>query len=234
MEFNLELIKALTGEFFVTYLFIFTICMNGIANPGNVVAGGVSTGFAAIALIYSFGAISGAHFNPAVTVGAMIGQKIDPIKGVLYIVLQLVAALAAVGTVMGFVPGSVAKLVLAPAEGVNVGAAIGMEAILTFILVFVIYATALGVNPDSKSLDGDSKAADKADAKMNFAPIAIGLALGFLCFLGGSVSGGCFNPARAMAPAVLANNYSKVWIYWVGDLIGASAAAVLHTYLFAL
>lgn len=232
MEFNLDFAKALTGEFLVTYLFIFTICMNGIVNPGNAVAGGVSTGFAAIGLIYSFGAISGAHFNPAVTLGAIVGQKIDILKALFYMVGQIAAALAAVATVGFFAPGSIDKLVLAPATGVNVVAALAMEALLTFILVFVIYATAMGVNTE-KSLDGDSKSADKAEAKMNFAPIAIGLTLGFLCFLGGSVSGGCFNPARALAPAILSMKFNQVWIYVVGDFIGAGIAAALHTYFFA-
>lgn len=230
-QFNKNMIKAIVGEFLVTFLFIFTICMNGLANPGNVVASGVSTGFAAVALIFAFGGISGAHFNPAVTVGAMIGMKINPIKGAIYIVAQVAAAIAAVGVVMGFVPKAAEKLVLKPAA--HVGPAIGMEILLTFILVFVIYATALGVSTDqSKDIEGGEAA--KAEAKLNFAPIAIGLCLGFLCFLGGSVSGGCFNPARALAPAILANNYNQVWVYLVGDFIGAAAAAVLHTYLFCM
>jgi aquaporin related protein len=206
--------------------------MNGIANPGNAVAGGVSTGFAAVALIYSFGAISGAHFNPAVTFGAVVGGKIEIVKAALYVVAQIVAGLAAVATVGGFAPGAVDKLVLAPPTGVNFITAAAMEALLTFILVFVIYATAMGVNTE-KSLDGDSKSADKAEAKMNFAPIAIGLTLGFLCFLGGSVSGGCFNPARALAPAILSMKVSNIGVYLAGDFVGAGIAAALHTYFFA-
>lgn len=229
MEFNAKAFKALAGEFLVTYLFMYTICMNGLQNAGPV-ASALSCGMSAVALIYAFGGISGAHFNPAVTVGALLFGKIDLVQGILYIVLQNVAAIAAVATCAALAPkaqtAALQALVVNPA--LDMIPAIGQEVVLTFMLVFVIYATAMGINTE-KSLDGDGKAADQAAAKMNFAPIAIGFTLGFLCFLGG-----CFNPARATGAAVLSMDFKNVWIYWVGDLVGAALAAAVYQFGFAV
>lgn len=247
MKFDMQIAKALVGEFLCTFVFIFTICANHLSEERqNVHLGSlgaaVSTAFVAIAIIYTFGGHSGAHFNPAVTLGALIGRKINPIMGALYIVLQLLAACAATGTLVFLYPGiKVAdSLLLAPAKGVTLVEAVAMEATLTFILVLVIYGTAMGVRT-SASKDADLESAtNEEDAeslasnkqKMNFAPIAIGLTLGFLCFLGGTVSGGAFNPARATAPALLAWKFTNLWIYWVGDLVGASLAAILYHFFF--
>ena len=62
------------------------------------------------------------------------------------------------------------------------------------------------------------------NTKAGFAPVAIGFTLGFLGLIGGSVSGGAFNPARAFGPAILSNNWNNHWIYWLGDFVGAGLA----------
>ncbi len=207
------------------------------------VGGAISTAFVAVAIIYAFGPYSGAHFNPAVTAGAMIGGKIDPVLGVLYMVLQLLAGVAAVGMWSFFLSGSdVAKdLVLAPPANVMPIAAMVMEALLTFILVIVIYNTAMGVKTvaTDSDIESDGESGKNQEtvlvqnrARLNFAPIAIGLTLGFLCFLGGNVSGGAFNPARATAPAILSMKFGNLWIYWVGDLCGAVLAAAMGRFFF--
>ncbi len=217
MEFNGQTIKALVGEFLVSYLFIFSAVYGG---------GGPVVFVAATALIFAFGGISGAHFNPAVTVGAMVGQKIDLIQGILYIVLQTVAGIAACGTVKLILPDpkTVFKANVHPLT-----LRIATEVIATFFLVFVIYAVALGVDTDAKSLDGDNKAADQAAAKKNFAPLAIGSALGALAWYQGPF----FNPAVATGFAVAQMHFGDLWIPWACDLGAAILAAVLHTYFFA-
>lgn len=215
----METTKALIGEFLVTYLFLFGAHWGGL-QPGTIQA--LNVFLTATAYIYTFGGISGAHFNPAVTVGALVGQKIDIVQGVLYIVLQLVAGVAAAGTVMGLDKTLATKM--APADVKDIVRALGLEVLSTFILVFVIYATAMGVS--AKGIDEDGKA---VEAKKNFAPIAIGAALGFLCFYGAY-----FNPAAALGPAVVTMKFGSVWIPFVGDFVGAALAAALHTYFFAL
>jgi len=238
--------RAIVAEFLVTFLFIFTICANGLNEARThvttaAVSAGISTGFAATALIFAFGGLSGAHFNPAVTLGAMIGLKINWIMGLVYMFVQLVAAIGAVGLLMYLFPGdgTAAALVLKPGDGVSWGQAGLMEVVLTFILVFVIWCTAMG--PKTAITESDVEAQEDlvqkvADnkAKSNFAAIAIGFTLGFLCFLGGTISGGCFNPARATAPAVLANDYTWLGLYWVADCLGAAIAAGLYIVCFKL
>lgn len=233
IEFDLVFLRACLAEFLCTLIFIFTICLAG----GEAQASAIGTAFAAIAVIYAFGNWSGAHFNPAVTVAAMIGRKIDPIRGCIYVPLQIMASIAAVSLIGAFYPaGTIELLVLKPHTGLIAG--VGMEAFLTFILVFVIYAVAWGprvtASPtDIEAHDENSELIATNKARMNFAPLAIGLTLGFLCFLGGSVSGGAFNPARATAPAVLALKFKHLWVYWVGDMAGAAIASLLYIFVFA-
>lgn len=236
--------RTLLAEFTVTFLFIFTICANGLnegrlgVNTGSVSAG-ISTGLCSVALIYTFGPLSGAHFNPAVTVGAMVGGKMDVVSGLLYIIVQIAAACAAVGSLIGLFPGAandtLTSLTLKVGDSATVAQAVGFEILMAFILVIVIYGTAMGLKVEESAQDTEISdisgeiAANKS--RLNFAPIAIGFTLGFLCFLGGSVSGGAFNPARALAPALLSLTFGNVWIYLVGDCIGGALAAVLYMYV---
>lgn len=239
VPFDKCMLRALVAEFVCTFIFIFTICSQGL-QPAGAASSALATSLVAVAIIYAFGALSGAHFNPAVTVGAMVGGKIDPIKGAMYIALQLAAALLAVAAWMGFYPSRdvAADLVLRPGQGVSLPAAVGMEFLQSFILVLVIYCTAMGVRTaaspqDVESQDETTELIVANRQRMNFAPIAIGFTLGFLCFLGGGVSGGAFNPARATAPALLALQLGDVWVYWVGDVLGGAAAAGLYTLVLA-
>jgi aquaporin related protein len=244
-KFDVHYIRRVAAEFLVTYLFIFTICCNGLSDArsggaGGSLGSGVSTGFAAVALIYCFGGLSGAHFNPAVTVGAMAGLKMDIVTGLCYIAVQTAAGIAAVATLIGLFPeakdNTLKALLLAPPDGVSNWQAFGMEFVLTFMLVMVIYGSAMGLktvitDTDIESQDEKAELISINKMRLNFAPIAIGLALGYLCFLGGSISGGAFNPSRATAPAVLYGDYSKLLIYWGGDLLGAIVAALVYTHV---
>ncbi|PJF17734.1 hypothetical protein PSACC_02451 [Paramicrosporidium saccamoebae] len=237
--------RRVAAEFLVTYLFIFTICCNGLndARSGGVggdVRSGVSTGFAAVALIYCFGGLSGAHFNPAVTVGAMVGQKMDFLTGSIYIGVQTLAGMAAVASLIALFPeakGATLKaLQLSVPEGVSTWQVVAMEFVLSFMLVMVIYGSAMGLktvitDTDIESQDEKAELISINKMRLNFAPIAIGLALGYLCFLGGSISGGAFNPSRATAPVILEGKFTGLWMYWIGDCAGGAAAALVYNYV---
>lgn len=250
-DINRKTVRAVLAEFFATFIFIFSVCAVGInvarlETKASVVAGGITTGLAAFAVIRTFGDWSGAHFNPAVTVGAMVGGKIHPLIGLLYIFQQLIAAIFAVWMVRAVFPDDnlASLLVIHPDPTAKRYNAVIMEFVLTFILVFVIYGTVMGLDtkPHRRApVDLESNAEEQAPAqadeyalslKKNAAPAAIGATLGLLCFLGGSSSGGAFNPARVTAPALLAWDLKDLWIYWLGDLTGAAVAALLHTHLF--
>ncbi|KXS18188.1 aquaporin-like protein, partial [Gonapodya prolifera JEL478] len=229
------LLRAVTGEFLVTFLFLFVVMAVGVnfsrtnISTADATLGGVSTAFVAIAAIYSFADVSGAHFNPAVTFGTVVVGKTS---GIWYIAVQLLASVCATLWLMLVFP-VIDGVKASDLAIVDVGAdasltrAFFMELTLTFILVYVIFATAFETVDTSNKVIVNGKESKvgqnltiyttSGDSKSGFAPLAIGLTLGFLCFIGGSVSGGAFNPARAFGPAVITGVWNNHWLYWVGE-----------------
>src|ERR671912_499197 len=172
-------------------------------------------GLALAAVVAAIGHVSGAHVNPAVTLGmASTGQF--PWKSVpAYLGAQLVGAvLGAVGTWIAFGgPGrSEAKLAATyPAQGVGDLQAFVLEILITFVLVFVVMAVAT-----------DSR------APAAIAPIAVGFALAVGVFIAGPVTGGAVNPVRALGPMLVAGDLTSVWLYILGPIIGGVLAALLY------
>jgi len=170
-------------------------------------------GLALAAVVAAIGHVSGAHVNPAVTLGmASTGQF--PWKSVpAYLGAQLVGAvLGAVGTWIAFGgPGrSEANLAATyPAQGVGDLQAFVLEILITFILVFVVVSVAT-----------DSR------APAAIAPIAVGFALAVGVFI--AVTGGAVNPVRALGPMLVAGDLTSVWLYILGPIIGGVLAALLY------
>lgn len=225
------------------------------------IIGGVSTAFVSVALIYSFADVSGAHFNPAVTFATMVTKKTSYTKGALYIAAQLVAAIFASVFLFAIFPDTsfvVKNIVVNKYDDTNLARAFFTELILTFILVYVIFAVAFDTVDSSNKVQvalpenatGKLPAAEDAtlqqqqpklaknltiyttngNSKAGFAPIAIGFTLGFLCFIGGSTSGGAFNPARVFGPSLISGDWSDHWLYWLGDFTGAALAGLLQSF----
>jgi len=242
------LIKAILGEMLCTFLFIYIVCatsanfirLNTFNNP---VVGALSTGFASVALIYSFADVSGAHFNPAVTFATIVTRKTGLTKGLMYMGAQLIGAVFSSLILLATFPdpfekGNVAaQVAVVPASDANIGNAFLTELILTFILVYVIFAVAFDTvdsknvqvvnTPGGKQTKGGNSLTiytTSGATKAGFAPIAIGFTLGFLCFMGGSVSGGAFNPARVFGPALVGGVWTDHWLYWIADFLGAGMA----------
>ena len=172
-------------------------------------------GLALAAVVAAIGHVSGAHVNPAVTLGlAAIGQF--PWKSVpYYLGAQLVGAvLGAVGTWIAFGgPGRTEANLAAtyPAQGVSDLQAFLLEILITFILVFVVVSVAT-----------DSR------APAAIAPIAVGFALAVGVFIAGPVTGGAVNPVRALGPMLVAGDLSSVWLYILGPIVGGVLAAFLY------
>ena len=245
-------LRGIVGEFFATFIFLSTVLsmlvnssraldpiMAGTIVPGIVVA------FVATAVIFAFADVSGAHFNPAVTVGFIVTCKMNAIVGLLYIVAQLAAGVAAAAFMFAIFPNNIKGVptiqqvipAAVPATTPLIQAVL-MEFFLTFVLVYIIFATAADEAAPAKfsrvQLDCDKTVSvSSGPSKNNFAPIAIAFTLGFLCFLGGSSSGGAFNPARVFGPAVMTNTWKNSWVYWAGDLAGGAVAALTQTFLFS-
>ena len=184
----------------------------------------IAHGLAIAMLVATIGHLSGAHINPAVTFAAVITKRIGITQGALYIVTQLVGAIVAALLIGSLIPATLGgglgagagtlgshaiSPIITPVQGLVV------EIILTSILVFVVFGTAI----------------DKRGAG-TIAPLAIGFAVMIAHFVGVPLTGASMNPARTLGPAVAAAAWADHWIYWVGPLVGAAVAGLVYQYLF--
>jgi glycerol uptake facilitator-like aquaporin len=270
-EKRILLAKAAFGEFLCTFMFIFIGTATAFNYTFEANANSTSlalrlalcTGFASVALVYSFADVSGANFNPAVSFATFVTGKIDFLKLLMYWAAQLIGSSLAIMVLVIIFPGTDAahRVLVTRGQDSNLWNAFCMEFILTFILVYVIFATAFDKIEDSENNkaeidieeglldDGEAAAAHEnasqkkrtrpkltvyttsGTSKGAFAPIAIGFTIGFLNLMGGTVSGGCYNPARAFGPALLAMKWTDQWLYWVADLAGGAFAGYVQMIL---
>jgi aquaporin Z len=225
--------RVLTAEFLGTFALTFfgagAICADALIRnppgqvptpfgPGDLLL--IATAHAMVlgVMVTALGHISGAHFNPAVTVAAAVSRRIEPVLAGMYVVTQLVAGVAAAALLRYVFPEVITKAVslgaptLTPGFGVIHGMVI--EAVLTFFLVTVVFATAI----------------DPRGAFGKIAGFGIGFVLFFDILMGGPITGAAMNPARAFGPALLgaAINVPHFALYWIAPLVGAVAAALLY------
>lgn len=202
-----------------------------VPGVGFIIAIALTAGLSFALLVAATAKISGGHINPAVTFAAAATGKMKISTGVLYILAQLAAAilgslllkLVIAGPVEGNLGATTISVfepavgggLLDDAVGNGAGAALLVEAVLTFVLVFVVFATAF----DRKGM-------------AHLAPIAIGLAIVVDHFVGIPLTGASMNPARSFGPAVVADVWDDQWIYWFGPLIGAAVAALVYEFVF--
>lgn len=176
---------------------------------------GISFVFGAVvaALIYGMGHLSGAHFNPAVTLGFWSSGFFPKRRVLPYILAQCCGAIAA-SSVLLMSLGRVASLgATVPLHG-NWLQSLILETILTFILMFVI----LGSGLDRR-------------AHIGFAGLAIGLTVGLEAAFMGPITGASMNPARSLAPAVVGGIWQHHWVYWVAPIFGAQLAVIVYRQL---
>ena len=202
--------QAILAEFVGTFALVFAGCGACIVSqvyPGTLSVLGIAVVFGAVVgvMIYATGPISGAHFNPAVTLGFLASRRFSPQMVVPYILAQFTAAALASGAHWAlFPPGhdfgvTVPNLALAPT--------VGIEAILTFFLMFVI----ISVATDSRAAAG-------------FEGLAIGLTVTLCAAFGGPLTGASMNPARTFGPAVISGNLDGIGAYFLGPIGGAVIA----------
>jgi aquaporin Z len=161
-------------------------------------------------MIYALGDVSGAHFNPAVSFGFWAAGRFPAREMGLYAVCQLVGALLASAMLRFIFLDHLTIGITTPGPGVSQLRAMCFEAVLTFFLMFVILNVTHG-----------------AKEKGAFAGTAIGGTIALDCLFGGPITGASMNPARSIAPAILSNHLDGIWIYILGPLAGAFAAAAV-------
>ena len=173
---------------------------------------GIVFGLVVAAMIYAIGHISGAHINPAVTLGFALVRHFPWRHVPLYWSAQLAGAVAA-SILLRALFGPVAELGATLPSGLAVQS-LGLEIVLSFFLMFVIMAVATDVR-----------------AVGHGAAIAIGATVGLEAIMGGPISGASMNPARSFAPALVALEFSSHWVYWVGPMAGMALAAAAYRLL---
>jgi MIP family channel proteins len=197
----------------------FTLVFIGAGAGALVVAGNSSGGLVGVALahaialvviVYAWGTISGAHVNPAVTFGLAVAGRFPWIRAVRYWIAQLLGA-AIAGYLLLLLIGTQGNLgMTVPAPTVSIAQAIVIEAVLTFFLVIAVFGSAV------------------AGRNGNGAALAIGLVLGMDILMGGPLTGGSMNPARSFGPALAMGDFSTLYVYFVGPLIGGAIAALFY------
>ncbi|KAK6125072.1 hypothetical protein DH2020_041188 [Rehmannia glutinosa] len=229
-SFGFASVKAYIAEFISTLLFVFAGVGSAIAyrqvdlrrllDPPGLVAIAVCHGFALFVAVAIGANISGGHVNPAVTFGLAVGGQITILTGLFYWIAQLLGATVACFLLKVVTGGLlIMQAILTHGVGAGVGAIEGvvMEIIITFALVYTVYATA--ADPKKGSLG-------------TIAPIAIGFIVGANILAAGPFSGGSMNPARSFGPAAASGDFSGHWIYWVGPLIGGGLAGLVYSNVF--
>ena len=210
--------RELLAEFIGTFVLIFAgtgaVMVDRISH-GAVTHLGISSVFGAVvtALIYSLSHISGAHFNPAVTLAFWSSGFLRRNLVLPYIVAQASGAIAA-SALLRLSLGAVGNLgATLPRDGNWIQALI-LETVLTFILMLVIFGSGL----------------DRR-APIGFAGIAIGLTVALEAACMGPITGASMNPARSLAPALVGWNWQHHWLYWVAPILGAQLAVVVYRHL---
>lgn len=217
--FKLETIRAYLAEFISTLLFVFagvgsvmafSELQTGDLTPAGLAAVALTHAFALFVTVSIAANISGGHVNPAVTFGLALGGHITVISGVFYWVAQLLGAVVACYLLKLVTNGQDTPVT---ALGTSESSLEGVicEIIITFGLVYTVYATA--VDPKRGEI-----------GKM--APLCIGFVVGANIFAAGPFSGGSMNPARSFGPALVSGDWTSQWVYWVGPLIGGALAAL--------
>ncbi len=220
--------QKLIAEFLGTFALIFfgagSICADqylhgeggGLGLLGIALAHGLAIGV----MVSALGHISGGHFNPAVTIGFWVTKRLGTIEAFLFWVAQLAGAIAAAFLLKTVVPEETWRAVSlgtpALARDFPVWAGISLEAVTTFFLVLVVFATAV----------------DEKGAFRSIAGFGIGLIISLGIIVAGPLTGAALNPARAFGPALAATHWAHQGVYWVGPLAGGFVAGLLYDSLY--
>lgn len=203
-----KLVAEMLGTFALVFAGTGAIVINGVSG-GAVTHVGIALTFGLIvlAMIYALGDVSGAHLNPAVTLGFFVARRFPGRLVVPYIASQCVGALLASLSLRLMFPTD-AKLGATLPAGDSLQSFV-LEFILTFLLMFVILSVSTGSN--EKGL---------------LAGVAVGAVIALEALFAGPISGASMNPARSLAPALVSQSLDSVWIYLTAPILGAAAGTM--------
>ena len=226
MEYNN--LQRSVAEFIGSYALTFigagtVITVGGIADSADLVTIALAHGLVLAIFVTALGHISGAHFNPAVTLGVLATRRISAGTAIRYWIAQLAGGVVAAASLLlvsddNIADGPGGVSLGAPSLGPNtsVGEGFALEVIMTFFLVFVVFATAI----------------DPRGAFKYVAGFAIGLTIGVDIMIGGPLTGAAMNPQRAFGPQLLSGQWSDAWIYYLAPAVGGVLAALTYHHVF--
>lgn len=209
-----ETVAEAIGTFILVFAGTGAVMVNQISD-GAVTHLGISFVFGAVvaALIYALGHVSGAHFNPAVTLAFWSSGFFPRYKVLPYMIGQCGGAILA-SVLLRLSLGLVANMGATLPLKDNWAQSFVLETVLTFMLMFVIFGSGL----------------DRR-APIGFAGIAIGLTVGLEAAFMGPITGASMNPARSLAPALVGSLWQHHWLYWIAPILGAQLAAWVYAHL---
>jgi MIP family channel proteins len=212
-------LRSYWAEFLGTFTLCFigqgAICAQQIVSPGlGLLPIAVAHGLALAVMVSALGGVSGAHFNPAVTLGFVVTGRQRPLSGLAYWIAQLLGAVAASALLVALFPNSVWQTVQLGAPQLfpllTTAGGLLIEVILTLFLVTAVWGTA--VDPRHPPIGG----------------FGIGMCVTMDILIGGPLTGAAMNPARAFGPALVAGVWKDHWVWWVGPLLGGALAALIY------
>ena len=208
-------IAEIVGTFLFFFVGIGAAVQVGADSAGLLVVA-LAHGVVLAVLVSALGPVSGAHFNPAVTFAVWISGQIPGRRALAYVLAQLIGGIAAALAVKYMLPGAAATTVGRPALGAGVDpiAAIGIEAILTAVLLIAVFGTA--IDPRGPKVGG----------------LMIGFAVAADILMGGPLTGAAMNPARWLGPAAVSGSMDNSFVWIIGPLLGAAAAALAYRFVF--
>uniref|UniRef100_A0A3P8S4V2 Aquaporin-4 n=1 Tax=Amphiprion percula TaxID=161767 RepID=A0A3P8S4V2_AMPPE len=218
--------RAVSGEYLATLIFVLLglgSTINWAAGeekppPADLVLISLCFGLSIATMVQCFGHISGGHINPAVTAAMVVTRKLSLAKAVFYVAAQCLGAITGAGILYIVTPAAVRGSlgVTTVNSNISLGHGLLVELLITFELVFTVFATC---DPKRTDLGGSA-----------------GLAIGFAVAIGHlfaiPYTGASMNPARSFGPAMVMLNFESHWVYWVGPILGGILAAGLYEYLY--
>jgi len=224
------LARRLGAEFLGTFVLVFAGCGTAILDAGNkgidLLGVALAFGVAVMVMVYAVGAISGGHFNPAVTVGLAMARRFPWADVIAYVITQVVAALVAALVLLGVAKGQDGFGAKASGfasngygdhspAGYNLGSVLLVEIVLTAIFLYVIIG------------------ATDLRAPAGFAGIAIGFTLAMIHLVSIPVSNTSVNPARSTGPAIIQHGWAlgQLWAFWLAPLVGALIAGASYRFI---
>lgn len=217
-------VRATLSEFFSTFIFVFAgegsvlaldkMYRDTALGASSLVVIALAHALSLFAAVASSMNVSGGHINPAVTFGTLVGGRVSLLRAIYYWIAQLLGAVVA-SLLLRLATNGMRPVGFSVASGVGQLHALLMEIIMTFGLVYTVYATA--IDPKRGSLG-------------TIAPLAIAFIVGANVLVGGPFEGASMNPARAFGPALVGWRWRDHWIYWLGPFVGAAIAGIVYEF----